>query len=116
MSGFQEAGLLVRKLRIRIGALAPPRVLPDESESSEGEEEETPEDKEKRHMFESKRKAHYNEYHAVKLARKLMSSEVDEEDEEEAAAEVPMEAADLCGLDYRPDTRQPSTSRSPDTV
>nr|CAD7195015.1 unnamed protein product [Timema douglasi]CAD7264223.1 unnamed protein product [Timema shepardi]CAD7409711.1 unnamed protein product [Timema poppensis]CAD7573206.1 unnamed protein product [Timema californicum] len=113
-----DAEVLAEK--IRIGALAPPRVLPDESESSEGEEEETPEDKEKRHMFESKRKAHYNEYHAVKLARKLMSSEVDEEDEEEAAAaaaEVPMEAADLCGLDYRPpDTRQPSTSRSPDTV
>ncbi|GLH15858.1 Protein of unknown function [Gryllus bimaculatus] len=35
-----------------------------------------------RKVFESKRKAHYNEYYAVKLARKLMESEVEEEENE----------------------------------
>jgi len=43
----------------------------DEGEDAEGDGEE-------KKVFESKRKAHYNEYSAVKLARKLM-----EEDEEE---------------------------------
>lgn len=36
-----------------------------------------------RKEFEMKRKAHYNEYYAVKLARKLLEEEEDEEDEEE---------------------------------
>jgi hypothetical protein len=31
----------------------------------------------RRKVFESKRKAHYNEYYAVKLARKLMNAEED---------------------------------------
>jgi len=44
------------------------------------EEEECP--TENRREFESKRKAHYNEYFAVKLARQLMEKE-DSEDEEE---------------------------------
>ena len=39
------------------------------------------EQKEKRRQFEQKRKAHYNEYYAVKMARQLMAS--DEEDEKE---------------------------------
>lgn len=37
----------------------------------------------KRKMFEHKRKAHYNEFMAVKLARQLMNS--DDEDEEGGA-------------------------------
>lgn len=48
------------------------------SSSSEEDELETEEQKSKRHEFEKRRKAHYNEYQAVQLARKLM-----EEDEEE---------------------------------
>ena len=34
-----------------------------------------------RKKFESKRKAHYNEFSAVKLARKLMEEEDEEEEE-----------------------------------
>lgn len=37
---------------------------------------------EKRKIFEMKRKQHYNEYYAVKLARKLMEDD-DEEDEDD---------------------------------
>jgi len=53
------------------------------SESNgDGDCSEGAEDSEERKGFESKRKAHYKEYYAVKLARKLMEEE--EEDEEEA--------------------------------
>jgi len=44
----------------------------------------SPEEREKRKQFESKRKAHYNEFLAVKMARQLMEQE--EEDEDEGAA------------------------------
>ena len=37
---------------------------------------------EKKKFFEQKRKKHYNEFYAVKLARKLMEND-DEEDEED---------------------------------
>ncbi len=43
----------------------------------------------KRKAFEQKRKVHYNEFEAVKLARKLLEKDDDEElvdDEEEAAS------------------------------
>lgn len=40
----------------------------------------------KRKMFEQKRKMHYNEFHAVKLARQLIDDD-DEEDEEEKEEE-----------------------------
>lgn len=33
--------------------------------------------------FEMKRKRHYNEFHAVKLAKKLMEKEIDEDDDED---------------------------------
>jgi len=38
---------------------------------------------ENRREFESKRKAHYNEYFAVKLARQLMEKEDSEDEEDE---------------------------------
>jgi protein phosphatase inhibitor 2 len=48
------------------------------SESESSDQDETCDvDPEERKIFDAKRKAHYNEYYAVKLARKLM-----EEDEE----------------------------------
>ena len=40
----------------------------------------TPEERERRKSFESKRKAHYNEFYAVKMARQLMHD--DDEDRE----------------------------------
>ena len=36
-----------------------------------------------RKKFENKRKAHYNEFQAIKLARQLMEQEEDDDDEEE---------------------------------
>lgn len=77
-----DAGELAEK--IRKGAEKPLKVLESESESEE-DESETPEERAKRKLFESKRKAHYNEYHAIKLARKLIEAGEEEEEEEEGA-------------------------------
>lgn len=59
-----------------------PKVCQEPEESEEEEEPEGPEEKVARKHFESKRKMHYNEFQAVKLARKLMEED-EEEDEEE---------------------------------
>ena len=47
----------------------------------------SPEDRERRKSFESKRKAHYNEFYAVKMARQLMEEDDDDDDEEEKEKE-----------------------------
>ncbi|XP_059471811.1 protein phosphatase inhibitor 2 [Neocloeon triangulifer] len=64
-----------------------PTVCQEPDEESEEEEEETsPEEKEKKKHFESKRKMHYNEFQAVKLARKLMEEDEEEDHEDDDAA------------------------------
>lgn len=68
-------------------------------ESSDDEQPETEEEKARRIEFEKRRKLHYDEASAIKLARKLIEEE-DEEDEGEAGAaggediEEPEEKAD----------------------
>ncbi|XP_067007160.1 protein phosphatase inhibitor 2 [Anabrus simplex] len=81
--GF-DAQLLAEKLRIE-GEL-PPKGLAETSDSDE--DEETPEQEAQRKIFASKRKAHYNEYYAVKLARKLMEGDDREEDNDIEMLEV----------------------------
>ena len=46
----------------------------------------TPEERERRKSFEQKRKAHYNEFYAVKMARQLMQDEPEEDDEDSKSA------------------------------
>ncbi|XP_066261546.1 protein phosphatase inhibitor 2-like [Euwallacea similis] len=68
--------------RIKIAADKPPKILDLESDSSDEEEGELTEtEKQKRKEFELKRKKHYNEFHALQLARKLLEEE--EEDDED---------------------------------
>jgi len=60
----------------------------------------SPQEREKRLKFEQKRKAHYNEFYAVKMARQLMDEGEDEEEEERDRAEVHMpqpEESEACG-------------------
>ncbi|CAG2116753.1 unnamed protein product [Medioppia subpectinata] len=59
-----------------------PAVLKEsDNESEEDFENLTEEEKKKRKEFEVKRKMHYNEFQAVKLARKLLEQEDDDEDD-----------------------------------
>ncbi|XP_065331389.1 protein phosphatase inhibitor 2-like [Cloeon dipterum] len=79
-----DAMALAEKISTEANQL--PTVCQEEEEESEEEEEELPpEQKARKNHFESKRKMHYNEFQAVKLARKLMEEE-DDEDEEDVAA------------------------------
>jgi len=71
-----DSNLLTEKLQVDTGEYSPKR--PENIESDE--EEETSADKEKRKSFEYKRKAHYNEFMAVKLARQLMQNEEEDDD------------------------------------
>ncbi|XP_037074514.1 protein phosphatase inhibitor 2-like [Pollicipes pollicipes] len=84
LDGGVDSDVLAQK--IRLGADQLPKAMEQvEEESDEDLESLTEEERETRRKFEAKRKSHYNEFYAVKLARQLM--EKDEEEEEEAAEE-----------------------------
>ncbi|CAB4064307.1 PPP1R2 [Lepeophtheirus salmonis] len=83
-----NANLLAEKIASE-GPKGPrPRKISDPNYDEEEEEEEGgelsgPEDRERRKSFEQKRKAHYNEFQMVKLARQLMNEELEDNVEEE---------------------------------
>ncbi|ELT92367.1 hypothetical protein CAPTEDRAFT_169726 [Capitella teleta] len=54
------------------------------SGTEEEDDDENEEDHAKRKVFEQKRKMHYNEFHAVKLARQLLDDDEEDEDAKEA--------------------------------
>ncbi|XP_055689477.1 protein phosphatase inhibitor 2 [Lutzomyia longipalpis] len=76
-----DAEVLAEKLK---AASARTSSFSSEDDSEEDTEPETEEQKAKRLDFESRRKAHYKEFEAVKLARKLIEEEEDDEDDEES--------------------------------
>lgn len=66
----------------------------------------------KRKVFESKRKAHYNEYYAVKLARKLMNAEEDFEPSKEGGSSGRTSPELIfCGLEGCPGHKSGRTER-----
>ncbi|CAG0918714.1 unnamed protein product [Notodromas monacha] len=83
MEGHSSAGLDPSQLASQIGEAAgqPPKVMQEEDEDDEDYAHETEEDRAKRLSFEAKRKAHYKEFYAAQLARKLMERDELEEDD-----------------------------------
>ncbi|GIY77216.1 protein phosphatase inhibitor 2 [Caerostris darwini] len=75
-----DADLLAKKINICSEKQEKPAVM--DSGSEEENEEETEEEKAQRSAFEYKRKMHYNEFYAVKLARKLIDKDDDDVEEE----------------------------------
>ncbi|XP_055911804.1 protein phosphatase inhibitor 2 [Eupeodes corollae] len=55
----------------------------DDEDSSDENRDETEEEKDRRIAFERRRKAHYNEYEAVRLARKLIEEEDDDDEDDD---------------------------------
>ncbi|XP_049291084.1 protein phosphatase inhibitor 2 [Anopheles funestus] len=81
-----DAEVLAERLRVaadaRSDAVSEEEL--DDDDEEEEEEELTEEQKKRKLEFERRRKAHYNEFEAVKLARKLIEED-DEEEEDDAA-------------------------------
>lgn len=78
-----DANLLAAKIASD-GAKGPrPRRVSEPSADEEDLQLLSPEERERRSKFEQKRKMHYNEYYAVKMARQLMDQEGNPDEEEE---------------------------------
>jgi len=107
-----DANLLAEK--IQLSGNDPPKAFSrsSASENDSSDEEETPEERARRKVFESKRKAHYNEYYAVKLARKLMNAEEDCEPTKEgnSSGRTSPEFV-FCGVEGCPGHRSGRTER-----
>lgn len=73
-----DAELLAEKLRVAADSRSDSL---SEDDSSEEEEELSEEQKRRKKEFERRRKMHYNEFEAVKLARKLIEEEEDDDEE-----------------------------------
>ncbi|KAH8415491.1 hypothetical protein KR222_000978 [Zaprionus bogoriensis] len=80
-----DTELLVEKLRIAANTQQSSESIDDEGSSGDdlpiSEEE-----RQRRREFERRRKAHYREFEAVKLARKLIQEEDDDDDDGDASA------------------------------
>jgi len=76
-----DANLLAAKITAEGHKGPRPRRISEPSADEEDLALLTPEERERRKSFESKRKAHYNEFYAVKMARQLMQENEDEDEE-----------------------------------
>lgn len=80
-----DAELLAEKLRVAANSRSDSVSEEEEPSSDEEDENLTEDQKKKKGEFERRRKAHYNEFEAVKLARKLIEEE--DEDDDDGGAE-----------------------------
>jgi len=75
-----DANLLAARIMAEGHKGPRPRRISEPSGDAEDLSLLSPEDREKRRSFEAKRKKHYNEFQAVKMARALMDESEDEDD------------------------------------
>jgi len=115
-----DANLLSEKLKVASETQRRASIHCEES-SDEDEGPETEEEKARRSEFEKRRKLHYNEASAIKLARKLIDEEIDEEIEDDIEAgacgggsiedsndeELEEEALESAGIDVKPQQSDP---------
>jgi len=79
-----DANLLAAKISAEGHKGPRPRRISEPSADEEDLALLTPEERERRKSFEQKRKAHYNEFYAVKMARQLMQDNQDDDEEDNA--------------------------------
>ncbi|XP_062951470.1 protein phosphatase inhibitor 2 [Cynocephalus volans] len=79
--------ILAKKLAAAEGSEPKYRIQEQES-SGEEDSDLTPEEREKRRQFEMKRKLHYNEGLNIKLARQLISKDLNDDEEDEEMLET----------------------------
>jgi len=82
-----DANLLAAKITAEGHKGPRPRRISEPSADEEDLALLSPQERENRHKFEQKRKAHYNEFHAMKMARALMDEELDDEESEKEMGE-----------------------------
>lgn len=99
-----DANLLAEKLEVAKETARRASIHCEESSDDE-DLEETEEEKGKRLEFENRRKLHYNEASAIKLARKLIEEEIEGETADDDDGDISNDE----GLDS-PDDPKPSTS------
>ncbi|XP_059161925.1 protein phosphatase inhibitor 2-like isoform X2 [Physella acuta] len=79
--------MLAKKLACKGEPSGEKHFYSDDPSDESDHENETEEEREKRKVFLLKRKAHYNEFAAVQLAKKLMAEDEDEEEDPQQASE-----------------------------
>ncbi|XP_022252258.1 protein phosphatase inhibitor 2-like isoform X2 [Limulus polyphemus] len=91
-----DAALLTKKINLESENLPKAMIEVDDDDDEDEHGEETEEERANRKAFEYRRKVHYNEFYAVKLARKLMAQEgfesEDEDNKDETIGESQSEA------------------------
>lgn len=103
-----DANLLAAKITAEGHKGPRPRRISEPSADEEDLALLSPQERENRNKFEQKRKAHYNEFHAMKMARAMMDEELDEEESEKETGE---------GLEAEPTkTQQPESESQPPPV
>ncbi|CAO1369013.1 unnamed protein product [Diamesa serratosioi] len=88
-----DANLLAEKLLVAKETQRRASIHCEESSDEDGEPE-SEKDKEQRVEFEKRRKLHYNEFEAIKLARKLIKEESEDEDDNPNKDENAIDADD----------------------
>ncbi|XP_037948050.1 protein phosphatase inhibitor 2-like, partial [Teleopsis dalmanni] len=110
-----DADLLAEKLRAAANTQTPSF---GQDDLSDEEFPETESERVRRLEFERRRKAHYNEFEAVRLARKLIQEELGDEDEDEDDGDVESQSvstisktkSEPVGSESTRNTRQVSSS------
>merc|ERR1711860_17954 len=94
-----DANLLAAKISAEGHKGPRPRRISEPSADEEDLALLTPEGRERRKSFEQKRKAHYNEFYAVKMARQLMDENDDEDEDDNSSKQASTSSSGNCPME-----------------